>query len=100
VDASGYNAICFWWYDTTANNDGKADNTIALKLFDATGASQEFWSDNAAIGTNGKSVQNEWVQSCFNLEAYTDIDLTQLEKAEVALYWFGTFYFDLVEFIP
>ncbi len=100
VDASGYSAICFWWYDTTANNSGKADNTIALKLFDATGANQEFWSDNAAIGTNGKSVQNEWVQSCFNLEAYTDIDLTQLEKAEVALYWFGTYYFDLVEFIP
>ena len=89
VNATGLDRVCFWIYDTTA-----ADNTLALKLFDALGANQEFWSDNGAIGSNGKTVQNAWVQMCFKLSAYNSIDLSKLDKMQVAIYWAGTYYFD------
>ncbi len=98
-DASAYDKVCFWFYDTTTNNDGKADNTIGVRLFDVTGANQEVWTDAAEAGTNPKTVTNEWVHFCINLEAYTDIDLTQLDKIQFAMYWAGTYYVDDIEFV-
>lgn len=89
INATGYEKICWWVNDTTA-----ADNDLAFKLFDATGASQEFWSSNPVIGTNTKTVSNTWVQMCFKLSAYTGINLAQLDKMQIAVYWAGTYYFD------
>lgn len=89
INASGLDRICLWVYDTTA-----ADNTLGFRLIDATGAGQEFWSDHAQIGVNSKTVQNTWVQMCFKLAPYTLVDLTALDKVQMAMYWAGTYYFD------
>ena len=97
-DASKFGKLCFWINDTTTNNAGKADNTVGVKLFDASGANQEVWTDNALAGTNGKTVTGEFVQMCMNLDAYSDVDLTKLDKIQLALYWAGTYYVDDIEF--
>ncbi|MDW8319184.1 MAG: hypothetical protein RMN53_15240, partial [Anaerolineae bacterium] len=98
-DATGYGRVCFWFNDTTTNNDGKADNTVGVRLFDATGANQEVWTDHEAAGANPKTVTNEWVHMCINLAAYTELDLTQLDKIQFAMYWPGTYYVDDIEFV-
>ena len=98
-DASGYSTLCFWLNDTTTNNDGKADNTVGVKLFDASGANQEVWSD--AEGTsNGKTVTGEFVQMCIPTELYDQIDLTAVDKIQFAMFWAGTYYIDDIEFLP
>ncbi len=97
VDLSKFDKLCFWIYDTTANNDGKADNTVGVKLFDSSGANQEVWTDHELAGQNPKTVTNEWVQMCINLSAYTDVNLTQIEKIQFALYWAGTYYVDDIQ---
>ncbi|MBM3151540.1 MAG: hypothetical protein FJZ96_04945 [Chloroflexi bacterium] len=97
VDLSSMDKICFWIMDTTTNNNGAADNTVGVKLFDASGANEEVWTDNALAGMNGKTVTNEWVQMCINLPAYTTVDLTQIDKIQFALYWAGTYYVDDIQ---
>ncbi len=99
-DASKHGKVCFWVNDTTTNNSGKADNTVGVKLFDAAGAVQEIWTDNALGGENPKTVTNEFVQMCLNLDAFTDIDLAQVDKIQFAMFWAGTYYVDDIEFIP
>src|SRR5258706_229323 len=89
INATGLDRICLWVYDTTA-----ADNSVGFRIFDASGANQEFWSDNSQIGTNSKTVQNTWVQMCFKLSAYNSINLAALDKVQMAVYWAGTYYFD------
>jgi len=89
INAGGLDRICLWVYDTTA-----ADNTLGFRLVDATGASQELWSDNPVIGSNSKTVKNTWVQMCFKLAPYTLVNLTALDKVQMAMYWAGTYYFD------
>ncbi len=98
-DASKYSKVCFWIYDTTANNNGKADNTVGVKLFDTSGANEEIWTDNELAGGNPKTVKDQWVQMCINIDAYTKIDLTKLDKIQFALYWAGTYYVDDIRFI-
>jgi len=99
VDLSKANQLCFWIYDTTANNDGKADNTVGVKLFDAAGANEEVWTDNELAGKNPKTVQNEWTQMCLNLDAYTTVDLAQIDKIQFALFWAGTYYVDDIQMV-
>jgi len=98
-DASTFSQLCFWIYDTTTNNDGKADNSVGVRLFDATGANQEVWSDNAEAGNNPKTMTNEWVHICMSLDAYTEIDLSQLDKVQFAMYWAGTYYVDEITLV-
>ncbi|MCS7010117.1 MAG: hypothetical protein N2049_00570 [Anaerolineales bacterium] len=97
VDLSKFDKLCFWIYDTTTNNDGKADNTVGVRLFDSSGANQEIWTDHELAGQNPKTVTNQWVQMCINLAAYTDINLTQIEKIQFAVYWAGTYYVDDIQ---
>ena len=98
MDVSGYDAVCFWIYDTTANNDGAAANTVGVSLIDATGAKSEIWTDNADGGPNNKTVKDEWTQMCIQLSAYTGIDMKQIDKIQFALYWAGTYYVDDIAF--
>jgi len=100
IDMSGMKQLCFWIYDTTANNDGKADNTVGVKLFDAGGTNEEVWTDHELAGENPKTVQNEWTQMCINLDAYTTVDLSAVDKIQFALYWAGTYYVDDITLIP
>ena len=99
ADLSQASKLCFWIYDTTANNDGKADNTVGVKLFDAAGTNEEVWTDSELAGTNPKTVQNEWTQMCINLAAYSTVDLTQIDKIQFALYWAGTYYIDDIQIV-
>lgn len=99
-NALPYSKVCFWIMDTTANNGGKADNTVGVKLFDPSGANAEIWTDHAGAGDNPKTVTNEWVQMCINLNAYTGIDLSQIDKIQFAVYWAGTYYVDDITFVP
>lgn len=99
-DAGGYGQVCFWIYDTTAVNGGQANNTVGVRLFDASGMNEEKWTDYAGAGDNPKTTKNEWTQMCLNLSAYTLIDLSQLEKIEFAMYWAGDYYFDEITFEP
>ena len=89
VNVSGLDRICLWVYDTT-----DADNTLGFRLVDASGASQELWSDHAVVGSNPKTVKNTWVQMCFKLAPYTLVNLAELDKVQMAMYWAGTYYFD------
>jgi glucosylceramidase len=89
INATGFERICVWVYDTTA-----ADNTMGFRLIDSSGASQEFWTDHAVIGSNPRTAQNTWTQMCFKLSAFTLIDLTSIEGVKMAMYWPGTYYFD------
>jgi hypothetical protein len=97
-DASGYDQVCFQVYDTTALNDGLADNTIGVRLFDGRALDQEAWTDHVGAGDNPKTVTNEWVQMCIDLSLYSNLDLTQIEKVQFALFHPGTYYVDDVGF--
>jgi hypothetical protein len=99
-DASAYSKLCFWIQDTTANNGGKADNTVGVSLIDAAGMKDEVWTDHELAGANPKTVKDEWVQMCLNLAAFTKADLTQIDKIQFAMFWAGTYYFDDIEFVP
>jgi len=100
IDMSGMKQMCFWIYDTTANNSGKADNSVGVKLFDTNGVSEEFWTDNAAVGKNAKTVQNEWTQMCLDLNAFSNVDLRKIDKVQFALYWAGNYYVDDITLEP
>jgi hypothetical protein len=99
-DASEYSKLCFWIYDTTTNNDGMANNSVGVRLFDARLIDQEAWTDHVGAGDNPKTVTNEWVQMCVNLDLYGNLDLTQIDKIEFSMYWAGTYYVDDVIFVP
>lgn len=99
-DASEYSAICFWIYDTTTHNNGMADNSVGVRLFDARLIDQEAWTDHVGAGDNPKTVTDEWVQMCINLDLYSNLDLTQIDKIEFSMYWAGTYYVDDVIFVP
>lgn len=100
VNAGPYGRICFWIKDTTAFNNGRADNTVGVRLVDASGASEEKWTDHTGAGNNPKTVKDEWTQMCLNLSAYSLVDLTQIEAVEFAMYWAGDYYFDDITFEP
>ena len=100
ADLSKASKLCFWIYDTTANNDGKADNSVGVKLFDAAGVSEEFWTDHEAVGKNPKTVQNEWTQMCLDLNAFSNVDLRKIDKVQFALYWAGNYYVDDITLEP
>jgi hypothetical protein len=99
-DALPYSKVCFWIYDTSEHEGKVADNTVGVKLFDASGASEEVWTDNALGGTNPKTAANDWTQLCINLAAYTTIDLSKIDKVQLSLYWAGTYYVDDITFEP
>lgn len=99
-DASGASKICFWIYDTTANNNGLADNTIGVKVFDSAGANEEVWTDNPLAGENSKTVQNQWVQMCINTSAFLTVDVSKIEKIQFALFWAGTYFVDDIKAVP
>lgn len=94
VDLSGKQAVCFWVYDATGSNDGKANNSVAVRLIDSTGGRQELWSDHEEVGTNPRTINNEWVQICMDLAAFTEVDLSSVEQVEFTTYWSGDTYFD------
>ncbi|MBK9749494.1 MAG: hypothetical protein IPO91_22310 [Chloroflexi bacterium] len=99
-DASGYEKICFYFMDTTTNNNGLADNSVGVRIFDARLIDQEAWTDHVGAGDNPKTVTDEWVQMCINLDLYSNLDLTQVDKIEFSMYWAGTYYVDDVIFVP
>lgn len=94
LDLSGFKQICFWVYDTTSGDTGSGNNTVAVRLVDSSGIFDERWTDHANVGSNPKTVKDQWVQMCFNLPAFTAIDLTRIEKIEFNVYWAGDWYFD------
>jgi hypothetical protein len=87
-------AVCFWVYDATGSNNGQADNSIAVRLVDSTGGKQELWSDNEEVGTNPRTISNEWVQMCMDLKAFSEVDLSAVEQVEFTTYWAGDTYID------
>jgi glucosylceramidase len=94
LDLSGFERLCFWVYDTTAGDNGNANNTIGLRLSDSAGGSEERWSDHTGVGSNPRTQRNAWVQMCFNLSAYTQVDLSRIVSLEFETYWAGVAYFD------
>ncbi|HMX44043.1 MAG TPA: glycoside hydrolase family 30 beta sandwich domain-containing protein, partial [Elusimicrobiota bacterium] len=96
LNLTAYQKLCFWVYDTTDSGSGLADNTIAIVLTDSQGNDEEHWTDHAGVGVNPKTIRNEWVQMCFNLSAFPEVDLSRLLKIEFTTYWAGDVYFDEV----
>lgn len=94
MDLSGFEKLCFWVYDTTTGENGSANNTIGLNLIDSSGVDEELWSDHAAVGSNPRTLCNSWVQMCFDLSAFTRVDLTSVTSIEFETYWAGIAYFD------
>lgn len=93
-DLSGFEKICFWVFDTTHGDNGNANNTVGLILIDSTGKSEEHWSDHPVVGENPRTLRNSWVQMCFNLSAFTMVDLTSIAGIKFETYWAGVVYFD------
>jgi glucosylceramidase len=93
-DISGFEKLCFWVYDTTVGDDGNTNNTIGVRLTDASGVKEGIWSDHQAAGSNPRTVRNSWVQMCMNLSGYTLIDLSNVTAIELETYWAGDTYFD------
>lgn len=89
VNLTGRDKICFWVYDTVGG-----ENTVGVRLFDARGNHEERWSDHAEAGYNPPTTQDEWVQMCLNLSAYSLVELTMIDRIEFAMYWAGDYYFD------
>ena len=75
IDATGFSEICFWVMDTGQNDEG-----VASKLVDVSNANQEIWSSN--LPTPITTVQNEWVQMCFDVSAFTGVDLSAIDHVE------------------
>jgi hypothetical protein len=73
---------------------------VGVKLFDASGANQEIWTDNELAAGNPKTVTNEFVQMCIPTELYDQIDLSKVDKIQFAMFWAGTYYVDDIEFLP
>ncbi|MFO7679176.1 MAG: glycoside hydrolase family 30 beta sandwich domain-containing protein [Chloroflexota bacterium] len=91
VDASGFSEICFWVLDTGHNNEG-----IAFKLVDVSTASKEIWSTD--LPTPLRTVQNEWVQMCFDVSAFTGIDLSAIDHVELTTYWGDPYLYDQITY--
>ncbi len=96
LDLSGFVKLCFWIYDTTAGTEG---NTIGMRLSDGLRRQQEVWSDHAAAGPNPRTAAASWVQMCFRLAAFTELDLHHLASLEFETYWPGAVYFDDVTLV-
>lgn len=90
LNLSGLQAVCLWVYDRTE----AGDNTLGVRLLDATGASQEAWSDHYT--NNPTTVTDAWVEMCFGLEKYGAVDLTQVTAIELNMYWPSDYYFDAI----
>lgn len=100
LDLTASQKLCFWVMDTTAYNDGKADNTVGVRLRDGSGGNQEVWTDHAETGINPKTVKDQWVQMCIDLVAFSMVDLTRVTKIEFNAYWAGDWYFDDISLQP
>lgn len=94
LDLSGYARLCFAVYDATEGD--ASGNTIGLRLTDSLGGTEERWTDHDGVGTNPRTSRDEWVQMCFNLSAFSEVDLTRLMAIEFNSYWAGDTYFDSV----
>ncbi len=94
IDLSGYKKICFWVFDTTMGDQGTGENTVGVRLIDAYENRVEHWSDHSEVGNNPKTKKDQWVQMCFNLSGYNEIDLKRVDKIEFNVYWAGDWYFD------
>ena len=95
INATAYEQICLWVYDTA--DVAPADNSMEMFLVDANGDEQNTWSDWASNPSNPRTVQDTWVRMCFNLSAYDLIDLSALDSVQMGMYWGNTYYFDDIE---
>lgn len=96
VDVSAVGRVCLWVYEES-NDSG---NTLGLRLIDADGSSQELWSDNPSVGSNGLTTRGSWVQMCFKTSAFTMVDRSRIDRIQLTTYWPGTYYFDDVTVAP
>lgn len=94
LNLSSFQKLCFWVYDTTAGDRGDANNSVGLRLTDAAGRQQQVWSDHAVAGNNPRTRRNAWVQMCFLLSTYRDVDLNAITALAFETYWPGEVYFD------
>ncbi len=97
-DASKFDKVCFWMYDTTDKNNGKADNTVGVSLIDKPGVKDEVWTDKPEAGPNSKTVKDTWVQMCINVSAYVKADLTKIDKIQFSMFHPGVYYVDDITF--
>jgi hypothetical protein len=88
VDIASYHKLCVWVYD------GQGSNTVELRLFDDSGSSQAVWSDKSDACEPTHTISGTWVQMCFNLAAFSEVDLSALNKAQITMYHEGIYYFD------
>ncbi|PIE82480.1 MAG: hypothetical protein CSA11_00325 [Chloroflexi bacterium] len=91
VDATGFSEMCFWVLDTARSDEG-----IAFKLVDDHDVSQEIWSND--LPTPIRTVQNEWVQMCFDVAAFTEVDLSAIDHVEFTSYWDGPYLYDHITY--
>jgi glucosylceramidase len=88
--------LCLWVHEQASNSG----NTLGLRLLDASGASQELWSDHPAVGTNPTTQRDAWVRMCFATSAFTQVDLAAIDRIQLTTYWPGTYHFDEVTLEP
>ncbi len=91
IDATGFGEMCFWVLDTARSDEG-----IAFKLVDDNDVSQEIWSSD--LPTPIRTVQNEWVQMCFDVAAFTGVDLSAIDHVEFTSYWDGPYLYDHITY--
>lgn len=88
VDLTAYDQICLWVYDTVGNN------SLELRLVDSENASQTVWSDQDNAANTPFTRQNAWVQICFNLAEFDQVDHSALNDVEIYMFHTGDYYID------
>jgi beta-glucuronidase len=94
ININSYSKICLWVYDTIGNN------TLELGLLDVNGSSQEVRSNLENACDNPNTRKNSWVQMCFNLAIFNQVDLSALNKIQMTMYLDGIYYFDDIIVVP
>ena len=82
IDATGYNQICVWIYDTVGRN------TVGIRLHDQNNNNKEVWSRT-------RTQKDRWKLICLSLSDFADVvDLTTLTRVQLTMYWDGVYYWD------
>lgn len=95
VNASFYTYLVFWLKDT------QGANTVKLQLVDEEGNKSGFGWENTLGTSNGKSIQNKWVEYAVrisDIDNIDNVDLTKITGIRIGEWNSGIYYIDDIYF--
>jgi hypothetical protein len=91
---SGYSHLIYYVKDTTGSNSMKVIFT------DTSNNSVSFWTDVQEVGSNGKSVQNQWKKITYPLSSVSwgSVNKAAIKEVRVCQWENGIYYLDDIYF--